>query len=62
LINNSNNTFWIKRGDSIAQMIVEMIKIPKAVYVPELPPTARSSLGFGSTYLSDCGYHINNNK
>jgi len=62
LENNTNITFWVQRGDPIAQLIVEKIEIPKAVYVLALPPTARSNLGFGSTYLSDCGHHINNNK
>lgn len=43
-------TFYlVKKGDRIAQLILEKIATPPVRIVPELPPTERGSGGFGST-------------
>ena len=50
LFNHSNNfNFTIKKGDKIAQLMLEKIKIVEIKEVKELPETKRGSGGFGST-------------
>jgi dUTP pyrophosphatase len=39
----------IRRGDRIAQLVVQRVESPDVVEVAELPPTARGEGGFGST-------------
>lgn len=54
LINNSPEPFIVKRGDRIAQMIVQ--EVPKVQYVltqSETSKTERGTGGFGSTNLRD---------
>ena len=53
LFNLSDSTFLIMKGDRIAQLICEKIYYPEIVEVEELNPTARGSLGFGSTDSND---------
>ncbi|MBU0687365.1 MAG: dUTP diphosphatase [Candidatus Margulisbacteria bacterium] len=49
LVNHGNEDFTVKRGDRIAQMIInEIVKI-KFEEVSELPESKRSSGGFGHT-------------
>ena len=49
LINHSNRSFEIKKGDRIAQAIVTPIIQAKIVEVKELSNTKRGNKGFGST-------------
>lgn len=49
LINLGENPFIIKRGDRIAQMVINKIEIPKIYEVEELEITQRGEGGFGST-------------
>lgn len=49
LINNSKNTQSIKKGDRIAQLILEKIYTPEIETVDELCSTERGENGFGST-------------
>ena len=49
LQNPSKVEFPIKRGDRIAQLILEQIKTPEIEIVDELKPTERGTCGFGST-------------
>ena len=49
LINHSNQSFEIKKGDRIAQAIVTPIIQAKIVEVKELSNTKRGNKGFGST-------------
>jgi dUTP pyrophosphatase len=51
MINFGENSFIIKRGDRIAQMVVNKIEIPNIIEVNELDDTNRGSGGFGSTGL-----------
>lgn len=41
--------YHIAKGDRIAQLIIEKIELPEAVWVEELDETARNAAGFGST-------------
>ncbi|NQU18290.1 MAG: dUTP diphosphatase [Candidatus Saganbacteria bacterium] len=52
LINLSKEDFVIKRGDRIAQMVINKIEQPILVEVEELMETSRSTGGFGHTGLS----------
>ena len=45
LLNYGMTPFAIKKGDNIAQLIMEMASIPMPVWVPELSPTARGDSG-----------------
>ena len=49
MINFGENPFVIKRGDRIAQMVINKIEQPEIIEVDELDITDRSSKGFGST-------------
>tara|TARA_B100000287_G_scaffold287272_1_gene270762 strand:+ start:464 stop:880 length:417 start_codon:yes stop_codon:yes gene_type:complete len=49
LSNLSDKTFEIKKGDRIAQLIIEQIAILDPVEVDSLDSTTRGSGGFGST-------------
>lgn len=49
LINHSNETFHIKKGNKIAQLIMEKIAIPDIEVVSELSSSERGTKGFGST-------------
>jgi dUTP pyrophosphatase len=51
MINFGENSFIIKRGDRIAQMIINKIEIPNIIEVKELDDTNRGAGGFGSTGL-----------
>ncbi len=51
LMNHSKNDLVIKRGDRIAQMIVNKVERIKFEEVAELPETERDSGGFGHTGL-----------
>jgi dUTP pyrophosphatase len=52
LFNHGEEDFVIKRGDRIAQLILERICMADAVEVDELPGTERGEGGFGSTGVS----------
>ena len=49
LYNSGKDVFFIKKGDRIAQAILEKINIPEIVEVENLDDTERGSGGFGST-------------
>jgi dUTP pyrophosphatase len=49
LYNSKNEDFVVKKGDRIAQMIMEKIMRPKIFQVEELDNTTRGIGGFGST-------------
>jgi dUTP pyrophosphatase len=49
VINNSNKSFEIKKGDRIAQLICEKIKYLDFLEVDMIDDTLRGSGGFGST-------------
>ncbi|KAH8914328.1 dUTP diphosphatase, partial [Atractiella rhizophila] len=49
LFNLSAQSFSIKRGDRIAQLVLERIYTPEVVEVQELSETVRGEDGFGST-------------
>lgn len=51
MINFGSKPFEIKRGDRIAQMVINKIEIPKIIEVEELNNTTRADGGFGSTGL-----------
>lgn len=51
MINFGEKPFVIKRGDRIAQMIINKIEIPSIIEVNELNNTERGAGGFGSTGL-----------
>ena len=52
LFNHSEQDFEIKRGDRIAQLILERICMADILEVEELSSTDRGSGGFGSTGVS----------
>ena len=47
LINTASRVHTIKRGDPIAQLILEKVSIPILREVKELPPTTRGAHGCG---------------
>jgi dUTP pyrophosphatase len=49
LANFGKESFWIHRGDRIAQLVVTRYERVRWELVEELPPTERGSGGFGST-------------
>jgi dUTP pyrophosphatase len=49
LFNNSDNDFEIKKGDRIAQLILEKVLTPEIRELGELAKTLRGEGGFGST-------------
>ena len=49
LLNTSQDVVSFKKGDRIAQLIVEKCSYPEPVEVGELDETARGAGGFGST-------------
>lgn len=49
LINLSSKNFEIKKGQKIAQILIQKIERPKLVEVDELSETQRGVNGFGST-------------
>ena len=42
----------VKRGDRVAQLILEVIQTPEVEEVEELPETVRGAGGYGSTGVS----------
>jgi len=49
LFNSGKEVFEVKKGDKIAQLILECILTPQVRQVEVLPPTVRGAGGFGST-------------
>jgi dUTP pyrophosphatase len=49
LINFGESPFQIKRGDRVAQMVINKVEIPEVIEVDELEETGRGAGGFGST-------------
>mmetsp|Transcript_1682 Transcript_1682/g.3735 ORF Transcript_1682/g.3735 Transcript_1682/m.3735 type:complete len:169 (-) Transcript_1682:495-1001(-) len=49
LFNHAETDFAVKRGDRVAQFILERIYTPPVVEVDELDDTERAAGGFGST-------------
>lgn len=47
------NDFVIRRGDRIAQLVVQRVESARFVEVANLPESARGAGGFGSTGVSD---------
>lgn len=43
------NVFVVKRGDRVAQLVIEVISTPEVKVVEELSKTERGEGGFGST-------------
>ena len=52
LFNHGGDIFEVKRGDRIAQLVLEKIASPKVEEVVSLDETKRGSGGFGSTGIS----------
>lgn len=52
LFNHSEVDFEVKRGDRIAQLILEKISMADTVEVDDLDDTERGAGGFGSTGVS----------
>src|SRR5271170_4154857 len=53
LLNHSNNGFSIKKGDRIAQLILEKIITPKIKKITKITKTKRGKKGFRSTGIRD---------
>ena len=49
LFNHADKDFEVKKGDRVAQMILERITTPEVVEVEDLEATERGAGGFGST-------------
>jgi dUTP pyrophosphatase len=49
LFNHSDEDFEVKKGDRVAQMILERIITPEVVEVQDLDDTTRGAGGYGST-------------
>lgn len=51
MINFGSDDFIVKRGDRVAQMVINKIKTPDIIEVESLDDTSRGAGGFGSTGL-----------
>lgn len=49
LDNQGGQSFRIKKGDRIAQLVIQKVELPEVEVVDELSDTARGAGGFGST-------------
>lgn len=49
LINHGREPYQIRRGDRIAQLLIQRVEEVALIRVAELDPTERASRGFGST-------------
>ena len=49
LINHSHSAYLAKRGDRIAQLLIQPAMKPALIEMAELPPSERGDSGFGST-------------
>jgi len=49
LLNTSDEPYTVKKGDKIAQFLVQKVESPEIVEVEELTGTERGEGGFGST-------------
>lgn len=49
LFNSSDEDFLVKRGDRIAQLVIQQVEKASFVQVSELPESERGARGFGST-------------
>jgi len=49
LINHGRSTYTVRRGDRIAQMIIQQVHQARLEVVEQLEPTVRSTGGFGHT-------------
>jgi len=56
MFNHANTDYSVKKGDRVAQLVLERIFTPPVVEVDDLDSTVRGEGGFGST-----GYHSNDN-
>ena len=52
LFNHSEEDFIVKRGDRVAQLILECISMASVEEVAELDDTTRGTSGFGSTGIA----------
>ena len=52
LFNHESTDFAVKRGDRVAQLILEKISTPEVVAVDDLDASDRGAGGFGSTGVS----------
>jgi hypothetical protein len=57
LFNHADTAFEIKKGDRIAQLILEKIVTPPVLEVESLEETERGSGGYGSTGTSTIVSH-----
>ncbi len=53
LFNHGKEDFVVNHGDRVAQLVLERVCMARAQEVDELPETARSGGGFGSTGISN---------
>ncbi len=53
LFNHGKEDFVVNHGDRVAQLVLERVCMASAEEVKELPETARSGGGFGSTGISN---------
>jgi len=49
LVNNGESNYSVSPGNHIVQLILEQCSIPAILEVTSLPPSTRSTDGFGST-------------
>ena len=49
LLNTSSEDFEVKRGDRIAQLVIQRFEKAKFIVVDELPESDRGETGFGSS-------------
>jgi len=52
LVNLSSNNFEIKKGQKIAQLLIQKIETPKIEIAEELSKTKRGEGGFGSSGIN----------
>jgi dUTP pyrophosphatase len=52
LVNNSTDDFEVKKGDRVAQLLLERVSVPDVVEVEDLDTTERGVKGFGSTGIA----------